>query len=1253
MRVWTRNIIVASIVVATTLWIPFQAYADPPSPFGMVSVTNAGVPGQNSSGSGWYTPLAANTDGTKVFFMSDSTELAGVDPAPVGTQVYSRDISAGTTSLISRTASGESLNAGILNFRASNNGRYVAFATTATNVGLGYDGGGQFNIYLLDLISGGLSWEGTSQYYVVDDNGTVHQDATAVTPDGRYLIPLNGGNGPVTVTDTTTGSSQVASSAADGTPGDGNGGQVMATISTDGQKVTFFSTATNLVPGYVSPCAPNNCGAIYQKDLATGAITSITSDFANTGSEVGQTIAASDDGTIVAFCAEGNYQAPNEGQGFSPTMARVYVHSMATGTTLNASQDAGYRLNPYSFDCAKALSGDGTTVIVTGNPDLTCSTGVCPTQVYAESTGFNLTGPVVTQIAPITVQATSAAGAFINVTPTATDPVDGSLPVTCDQPLPGTYAIGTTTVTCSATNAAGQISQPMTTSITVTDIPAVNPIPPILAPTAAATAFINVTPTATDPVDGSVPVTCDHPLPGTYPLGTTIVTCTATNAAGITSPPVTVSITVQSAIPGSFLVDGSVHDPNNAPVAGLTVTVRTTAPPLRIYTTVTAANGSFAVLVAPGSYIFRAQGVGNDGASVSVQSLTPRITARWTDTIVLRPTGVFTPNVVDAFGTPITATVLLSPQAISFTSAAGTSYRYNWNSPNNTCVSNDTTPCSLPVLLNTNANIVISDPLNGNQPSQNVTVSTTGATVAIPLPSYASIPSAGSLVGNVVIDALNDNGSLPTIVSATTSPSEPGSLPPGVSDLSGEIALQLTDLEPGASSSIYIQVPQAVDGMHVVDVTPVGVTDLGGSIGGDTATFTLYDGGFGDHDGLADGVITTRLDVVSVLVPAPSILTLTSAPTSFVGQPATFTGTIATGGFGFPTPTGTVSFFDDGGYLSADVPIVNGVATCTNSDLVVGDHTITMEYGGDWVTAGSVSNLLAHTVVVPSGATHTFSGTVRTAASSPVPNVLVQVTDGASTASTVSGNDGSFSIEVPDGYDDLSVTAGGPTLAGLPSSFQISAKAPFSADRTEDIIIPDAVTLSMRSLDTDGSPLPGADCSIDVPVTGPGSPLLADGVAVSSTSGTLPETTDADGVATVLIFPATADMTATCSWSARPDLQATGATSLPFTSPSNSIVDIVVQGAAVVPTSSPQPTTIASPTGTALLNVSASPVPPDVLPPGTTSVTDAISYTVDGVSPGATIDVVIQLPPGSLPTSVFKLRKWHRPRCHELGHDLR
>lgn len=124
--------------------------------------------------------------------------------------------------------------------------------------------------------------------------------------------------------------------------------------------------------------------------------------------------------------------------------------------------------------------------------------------------------------------------------PTATDDVDGPLVPIC-EPAPGSaFTVGSTPVTCTATDAHGNSSS------TGFDIVVTDTTPPALTvgdeteeatgPSGAAVSFIA---TASDLVDGDVPVTCTAVIDGsstevasgdTFPLGETLVSCSATDA---------------------------------------------------------------------------------------------------------------------------------------------------------------------------------------------------------------------------------------------------------------------------------------------------------------------------------------------------------------------------------------------------------------------------------------------------------------------------------------------------------------------------------------------------------------------------------------------------------------------------------------------------------------------------------------------------------------------------------------------------
>ncbi|MBI3151019.1 MAG: HYR domain-containing protein [Chloroflexi bacterium] len=78
----------------------------------------------------------------------------------------------------------------------------------------------------------------------------------------------------------------------------------------------------------------------------------------------------------------------------------------------------------------------------------------CDIGAYEYAGGSDTTAPLVTVPDNITAEATSASGAAVNFTVSAEDDVDGTLTPSCDANSGDTFPLGTTTVTCTATDAA-------------------------------------------------------------------------------------------------------------------------------------------------------------------------------------------------------------------------------------------------------------------------------------------------------------------------------------------------------------------------------------------------------------------------------------------------------------------------------------------------------------------------------------------------------------------------------------------------------------------------------------------------------------------------------------------------------------------------------------------------------------------------------------------------------------------------------
>ena len=148
------------------------------------------------------------------------------------------------------------------------------------------------------------------------------------------------------------------------------------------------------------------------------------------------------------------------------------------------------------------------------------------------------TGPVIVFDGADTLEATGPGGAAVTYSATATDAVDGNRPVSCSPPSGTVLAIGMNNLICSSEDSRGNRSE-KTLNITVQDTSAPVLVVPgnmtveATGPSGAVVEFTD--PTATDVVSGTRPVTCSTTSGSTFALGTTTVTCTATDAADNTA----------------------------------------------------------------------------------------------------------------------------------------------------------------------------------------------------------------------------------------------------------------------------------------------------------------------------------------------------------------------------------------------------------------------------------------------------------------------------------------------------------------------------------------------------------------------------------------------------------------------------------------------------------------------------------------------------------------------------------------------
>ena len=228
--------------------------------------------------------------------------------------------------------------------------------------------------------------------------------------------------------------------------------------------------------------------------------------------------------------------------------------------TVEATGSSGAPVS-YTASASDSLSGVDTfsctpasgSIFPLGNSNASCSAkdkaGNTATGTFAV-TVQDKTVPVVTVPADITVDDTDPSGAVVTFSASASDLVDGSVPVTCSPASGSTFAIGSTRVSCSATDKAGNTGSASFAVNVVDRIPPTLQLPSDMTVqgTGSGGAAVTFSVSASDLVDGSLPVTCNPASGSAFPYGATEVSCSAVDRAGNTATG-SFKVTVQDKTP--------------------------------------------------------------------------------------------------------------------------------------------------------------------------------------------------------------------------------------------------------------------------------------------------------------------------------------------------------------------------------------------------------------------------------------------------------------------------------------------------------------------------------------------------------------------------------------------------------------------------------------------------------------------------------------------------------------------------------
>ncbi len=256
-------------------------------------------------GNGGSSEAVFSPDGTKLLFSSFADNLAAGDTTATA-DLYIKDLATGAVTLISTNSAGVQANGDSYNAVFSPDGTKVLFASVADNLVAG-DTNGHFDIFVKDLATGEVTRLST--------------DAGGGEADDDSVVPV---------------------------------------FSPDGSKVAFVSYADNLVAGDT-----NNMPDIFVKDLATGAITRVSTD--SSGAEAngaGLVPVFSPDGTKILFVSD----ADNLVAGDTNGVPDIFVKDLVTGAVTRVSTDSS-GAEADDLNISAVFSPDGTKVLFVSNAD--------------------------------------------------------------------------------------------------------------------------------------------------------------------------------------------------------------------------------------------------------------------------------------------------------------------------------------------------------------------------------------------------------------------------------------------------------------------------------------------------------------------------------------------------------------------------------------------------------------------------------------------------------------------------------------------------------------------------------------------------------------------------------------------------------------------------------------------------------------------------------------------------------------------
>lgn len=275
-----------------------------------------------------------STDGKFIVFESQASDLV---PGDTNFQydIFVFERATGVIERVSVSSTGAEGPLASVTGSISADGRYVSFISSSDNL----VPGGNFNsdVFVRDRTLG-LTTQVSVDSFGVPANGTC--GAAAISADGNLVAFISfadnlvvgdtNGNSDAFVHNRTTGVTQRVSVDSFGTQSDS--GTSGIAISGDGNFVTFYSGASNLVPGDT-----NGYADVFVHELATGITERVSVSTGGTEADKWSLLPTlSYDGRFVAFESHATNLVPGDTNGDGD----IFVHDRVTGVTERVSVDA-------------------------------------------------------------------------------------------------------------------------------------------------------------------------------------------------------------------------------------------------------------------------------------------------------------------------------------------------------------------------------------------------------------------------------------------------------------------------------------------------------------------------------------------------------------------------------------------------------------------------------------------------------------------------------------------------------------------------------------------------------------------------------------------------------------------------------------------------------------------------------------------------------------------------------------------------